>query len=171
MIGMQLELDPSVRTLQSRGAIPVAYIRLETSLFPILMIDVSGAYGKEQAEMFCEQLHDMLMLRKRHAMVVNIEDASMPSLTVRGVIRRFIEEHTKVSELDCICAAIVVKSPVVKIGISALFQLKKTPYPMKAFSNRDAALEWATDRVNDDCLPRYASTPDDTNDFHVSDEY
>jgi len=169
--GRNWEPDPSVRSLKVRGHIQVAYIRLETSLFPILLIDVSGAYEREQAEMFCEQLHEMLMLRKRHAMVVNIEDTSIPSLTVRGVIRRFIDEHTKISELDCICAAIVVKSPVVKIGVSALFQLRKTPFPMKAFSNRDAALEWATDRVNDDCLPRYAATPDDSNDFHVSEEY
>jgi len=146
----------------------VAYIRLDSSHFPILIIDVDGNYSEEQAREFCEELHEVLMQLRRHAIVVNTESAGMPSLKVRGILRRFIQEHTKISESYCICAAVLVKSPIVKMGVSALFQLKKTNFPMKAFSNRDDALAWASEQVDNDPGPRHAETA--ASDFHVSED-
>ncbi len=126
----------------------MAHLHLDTSRLPLLVLDVNGKYTEEQAEIFCEQMQEIILRRQRYAIIADVTNSKMPSLKTRSILRQFIEDNQKYSDELTISAAVVVKSAVLKMAVSALFHLRKGSFPLKAFGTRDEALMWSMDQVD-----------------------
>jgi len=147
----------------------MSYIRISLDHYPIVVIETEGAYDEEQAKAFAEDMHDILLRRQRHCIVASSPGGfDMPTLGARTVIHRFIEEHSKLSTEFTAGAAVVIKSLIAKVSVSALFRLQRTSFPMKAFRTHDEAMAWAAKILQEDTGP-YLRTGPVESDFHVND--
>ncbi len=120
----------------------MAHIKLETSMMPIVVIDLNGAYDEEQAENFCIDMRQLLERMETIAVVADGTHAEMTSLRVRSVLNRFVRDIKPLSDQYTACSALVLPNPIIRTAIAAMFHLKKPKYPMKVFKTREEAFSW-----------------------------
>ncbi len=125
----------------------MAHIRLDDSRFPIVMTEMEGQLAPEQAEGYCEAMAEVIARRQMFATLTDLTHASLPSLKVRSVFKKFIERHQQESDRHTICAALVIDNPVLKMAVQALYHLKKTAFPQRAFRTRTEALGWIEEQL------------------------
>jgi len=128
----------------------VPHLRLDTSRYPLVILEVDGKYTEQEASEFCEEMRSILEQRRRYALVVDVRSTAMPSLKTRGLLRKFIEETMKLSDAYTVGAGVVVQSAIVKMAVSALFHLRNGVFPLKALRTRDEAILWAMDQLERD---------------------
>jgi hypothetical protein len=82
------------------------------------------------------------------ASISDLTRAVVPRLASRTVLRNFVSDNHENSNKYTICAALVIKSSVLKMAVQAVYHLKRTSFPHRAFSTREDALAWVTQEVN-----------------------
>jgi hypothetical protein len=125
----------------------VAHITLETTMFPLVVIDLNGAYDEQQAENFCIDMRQLLERREPIAIVADGTHAEMTSLRVRSVMSRFVGEIKPLSDQYTIASALILPNPLIRGAIAAMFHLKKPKNPMKVFKLREDAMSWVKHRL------------------------
>ncbi len=125
----------------------MAHITLETTMLPIAVIDLFGAYDEQQAEDFCIDMRQLLERKEPIAIVTDGTHAEMTSLRTRAIMRRFVAEMKPLSDEYTICTALIIKNPLIHGAIAAMFYLKKPKNPMKVFKTREDAMSWTKHRL------------------------
>jgi hypothetical protein len=120
----------------------MAHITLETSMLPIAIIELFGAYDEQQAEEFCIDMRQLLERREPMAVVTDGTYAEMTNLRTRAIMSRFVAEMKPLSDQYTICTALIIKNPLIHGTIAAMFYLKKPKNPMKVFKTREEAISW-----------------------------
>jgi hypothetical protein len=125
----------------------MAHITLETSMLPIAIIDLNGAYDEEQAENFCIDMRQLLERMEPIAVVTDCIHAEMTSLRTRAIMSRFVRDMKPLSDEYTVCTALIIKNPIIHGAIAAMFHLKKPKNPMKVFKTREEAFSWVKHRL------------------------
>ncbi len=127
----------------------MAHIRLDTSRFPIVCTHAEGDFTPEQARAYSQEMSAVVNRLEPFASITDLTQAVVPQLASRTVLRKFVSDHHENSNKYTICAAIVIKSPVLKMAVQAVYHLKRTAFPHRAFNTHEDALAWVTQNVND----------------------
>lgn len=122
-------------------------IRLDVSRFPIVITEMVGNFDVEQAEAFCRELEAVGARGEKVGAITDLTRAEIPSLKVRGVLRKFSEEHQPISDRTTVCSAIVVDNAVLQMAVSAIFLVVRTAYPQKVFRRMDDAYAWVHEQL------------------------
>ncbi len=125
----------------------MGYIRLNTSDYPIVVTEMVGDFSVKQAEEYCTELELLGERGQRIGAITDLSRTSVPSLKVRGVLRKFTQEHQRISDRTTVCSAIVLKSAAIKMVVSAIFLVVRTAYPQKAFSQLEHAQVWVQEQM------------------------
>lgn len=120
----------------------MGYIRLDTSDYPIVVTEMVKDFTEEQAQKYCTELELLGERGQRIGAITDLSQTSVPSLKVRGVLRKFAQDHQQISDSTTVCSAIVVNNAALKMVVTAIFLVVRTAYPQKAFSQRDHAMAW-----------------------------
>ena len=126
----------------------MAHIRLDISQFPIICTDAEGDFTPEQARAYCQDMGAIVNRLEPFASISDLTHAVVPQLASRTVLRNFVSDNHENSNKYTICAALVIKSSVLKMAVQAVYHLKRTAFPHRAFSTREDALAWVTQEVN-----------------------
>jgi len=125
----------------------MGYIHLDTSEYPIVVTEMVRDITEEQAQEYCTELALLGERGQRIGAITDLSQTSVPSLKVRGVLRKFTQEHQHISDRTTVCSAIVVNNAAIKMIVSAIFLVVRTAYPQKAFNQRDRALAWVQEQM------------------------
>ncbi len=118
-------------------------ISVDTSQLPVVIVDIEGSYSEEQAIAFTRDMRSVLERRQRIAVVTDASDAAMTSLKTRSILKQFVGDSMHLSDICTTSAAVVVKSNLIRMAVSAMFHLKKKKFPLKVFNSRAEAIDWA----------------------------
>ncbi len=121
----------------------MAKLSLDTSQLPVVIIDVVGSYSEEQAIDFTNDMRAILERRQRIAVVADATHGGMTSLKTRSIMKRFVGDSMHLSDICTAASAVVVKSNIMRMAISAMFHLKKKKFPLQVFNSREEAIVWA----------------------------
>jgi hypothetical protein len=132
-------------------------ISVDTSQLPVVIIDIEGAYSEEQAIAFTHDMRSVLEQRQRIVVVTDASNSGMTSLKTRSILKKFVGDSMHLSDICTTAAAVVVKSNLVRMGVSAMFHLKKKKFPLQVFKSREEAIAWAHHQMK---LDRGTAAPD-----------
>lgn len=122
-------------------------IHLDVSSFPIVVTEMIGNLDVGQAEAYCRELEALGARGEKVGAITDLRRAELPSLKVRGVLRKFSEEHQPISDRTTVCSAIVVDNAVVQMAVSAIFLVVRTAYPQKVFRRMEDAHAWVLEQL------------------------
>jgi hypothetical protein len=122
---------------------------MDKSQFPIVCTQAEGDFTPEQARAYCQEMSAIVNRLEPFASITDLTLAVVPQLASRTVLRNFVSENHENSNKYTICAALVIKSSVLKMAVQAVYHLKRTAFPHRAFNTREDALAWVTQKVND----------------------
>ena len=121
----------------------MAHLKVDSSRFPIVILDMDGNYSEEQALQFCEELRAVLERRERIAIIADGRKAGMSTLKARSIMRQFVTDTMHLSDAYTACAALIIDSAIVRMGVSAMFHLTKPNFPLKVFKTPAEGIAWA----------------------------
>jgi len=120
----------------------MSYVHLDLSQYPMLILELNGAVNEVQIQEYLDEMAGVLERREHFSMVVDLSHASIPSLKVRSLLRKFAEENAKVSDEWTVSSALVIHNGAIKMAVSAIYSFVRTAYPKKVFRSRDDAVVW-----------------------------
>lgn len=127
----------------------MAHIRLDASKFPIVYTHIEGDFTPEQTRAYCQQMEAVINRLEPFASITDLTRGVIPQLASRTVLREFVSNNHANSNKYTICAALVIKSPVLKMAVQAVYHLKRTAFSHRAFNTHEDALAWVTQKVHD----------------------
>jgi hypothetical protein len=121
----------------------MAHLKVDSSRFPIIILNMKGNYSEEQASKFCTDMREVLERRKRIVIVADARQAGMSTLKARSIMRQFVTDTMHLSDAYTAGTALIINSAIVRMGISAMFHLTKPNFPIKVFRTPEEGISWA----------------------------
>ncbi len=119
-------------------------ISVDTSKWPLLILNHSGSYQEEQTELFLKTFNDFVMNNtERYALVADLSHRTNSSSNERRLMSRSMSKNKKLNIKYRVCTAMVFDSAVMRGALQAITWINKPPYPTKAFKNLEEAIAWA----------------------------
>ncbi len=127
----------------------MAHIRLDSSQHPIVYTEAEGDFTPEQTAAYCKEMEAIIKRKEHFACISDLTRAIIPQLASRTVLRNFVSANHEDSNKYTICAALIIKSSVLKMAVQAVYHLRRTAFPHRAFTTREDAVAWVNQQVND----------------------
>ncbi len=121
----------------------MAHLKVDSTRFPIVILDMNGNYSEEQALEFCKDMRAVLERHQRIAIVADARKAGMSTLKARSIMRQFVTDTMHLSDSYTACTAVIINSAIVRMGVSAMFHLTKPNFPIQVFRTPEEGIDWA----------------------------
>ena len=124
---------------------------LITDFLPIIIRQVSGVMSDEemqaQLDATASELRRADVAGLKTVTIIDLSQAAAATATQREMQSDWLARHDEELRRVSLGTAFVVRSQIVRGGLTAIFWLRPLPLDYTITTSLDAALEWAIDRL------------------------
>ncbi|MFH1809922.1 MAG: hypothetical protein ABIJ09_14350 [Pseudomonadota bacterium] len=132
----------------TRSGLDIGAIELVDQKWPVVIVRPLDQLTDQQLDNFLHHFRDVASSRGGdHSLVLDLRFYKDMPATQRRRISEEMEKGTVISR--CHATAMVFTSPVLKLVLTAILWLNKPKHELKVFSDIDAAMTWASEKLSD----------------------
>jgi hypothetical protein len=120
---------------------------LDDSLWPLLIIRLSGTSSDLEYEKFLERLSGFLHRREPYFSIVDTSQSGLPNSAQRQRQVEFGRVHDELERTWGRATAFIVTSPFVRVAMSLYFHVRPLQVPHVIVDDMDVALAWIASRM------------------------
>ena len=122
-------------------------IRTSLSDFPIVEVTIDGRINEADFRIFADEQRALLARAKPYAQIADASRAEIVDPRVRKLMSDFLSETMAQASRLCLGTAVVVTSPLIRGGLTAVLWLVQTPYPIVAVGSRAEAVAFCQQKL------------------------
>jgi hypothetical protein len=126
-----------------------AIIMFDDSLWPLLMLRVTGPMTDKQFGEFLAQSNSYLARGEQYVSIFDIAQAGIPSQVQRQMQVDWIRQHDAELRERVLGNANIITSAPVRLALSLIFHLKPLPMPYAAVPDMDSALRFVLGKLEE----------------------
>jgi hypothetical protein len=126
-----------------------AIITFDDSLWPLLVLRVTGAMTDKQYEEFLARSSTYVERGEKYVSITDIGQVGIPSAAQRQMQAEWIRKHEAALREQVLGNANIINSAPIRLALSLIFHLKPLPMPYAAVGDMDSALRFVTTKLEE----------------------
>ena len=126
-----------------------AIITFDDSLWPLLVIRVTGAMSDKDFEAYLARSSAMVERGERYVSITDLSKAGLPSAEQRRLQAEWLREYEAALGKQVLGNASIITSAPIRLAVSLVFSIKPLPMPNVAVSDMDSALRYVIGKLEE----------------------
>jgi hypothetical protein len=126
-----------------------AIITFDDSLWPLLMLRVTGAMTDKQFEEFLARSTAYVERGEKYVSILDLGQVGLPSAAQRQMQAEWIRRHDAALREQVLGNANIINSAPIRLALSLIFHLKPLPMPYAAVGDMGSALRFVTAKLEE----------------------
>jgi hypothetical protein len=128
---------------------PAPPIEFDDSLWPLLIIRMSGRPLRRELEAYLDKRLEYLRGPERHVLLYDTSGLSLPTNDLNQRHVAWLKEHDALIQEKVVATSVIITSPPIRLTVSAMAHFWRSRVPYHIFANLPEAARWAADRLDD----------------------
>lgn len=128
---------------------PAASIEFDDTLWPLLIIHISGKPTMRELEAYLDKRLEYMRRPERHVLLYDTSQLRLPANDLNQRHVAWLKEHDALIQQKVVATSVIITSPLIRLTVSAMAHFWRSPVPYHLTATLPEAARWAADRLHE----------------------